>query len=120
MTAGNTKSERAKNFGKYLKSLRQESGGSVRTAATQVGLSFSHLARLERGEVGRPPPLRVLARVAALYEKPLEEVLERAGVEVNLESPDSVPSGEEQFSLLMLSAEFQPPSMEAAHLQHFL
>jgi len=111
---------RASEFGSYLAEARKAVGASVRTAAAQVGLSYGHLAKIERGEVRRPPSLHVLSRIAGAYRKPLDEVLDRAGVTLETTRPEDAPeTGSEQFERLMLSPEYIPETMRREYLQHF-
>lgn len=113
---GGAKSRRAAAFGEYLKGLREAAGRPLRAVAPEVGLSFPHLGRIERGEVRGPPSLLVLSRLAAVYERPVEEVLDRAGVRLQEVLPEEFPSGEEQFRRLMLSPEFKPAGMKEDYL----
>lgn len=119
MVPSKVKTERAETFGEYIKGLREATGASLRTVAAQVGVSFPHLGRLERGEVKKPPSIHVLTRMAAVYEQPLDEVLTRAGVQMDLVLPEDFPTGEEQFRRLMLAAEFIPHGMKPDYLAHF-
>jgi len=113
-----SKEPRAKRFGKYIRSARQDLGASVRTAAARIGLSYGHLAKLERGEIAKPPTTYILSMMAGLYDKPLDEMMEEAGVRLELVEPSAV-SGEEQFKRLMLSREFGPAEMKEEYLAHF-
>lgn len=118
MTA-ETRSRRAIDFGEYIREARESAGASVRTAAAEVGLSYGHLAKVERGEVSRPPSIHVLARMAGVYRKPAEEVLDRAGVRLEALPPDlAVASGSEQFERLITSPEFIPESFRPEYLAH--
>lgn len=112
-------SNRAAEFGAYLKGLRDAVGASLRTAAAQVGVSFPHLGRIERGEVTRPPSVHVLTRMAAFYGRLPEEVMEKAGVNLAHLIPDEIPSGEEQFGRLMLAPEYGRHFMKPEYLPHF-
>ena len=110
------RNRRSAEFGEYLKNLREAADRPLRAVAPEVGLSFPHLGRIERGEVGSPPSDTVLTRLAAVYGVPVEEVLERAGVQHKGVVPRRLPSGEEQFKQLMLSPEFKPQGMKEEHL----
>jgi transcriptional regulator with XRE-family HTH domain len=113
-----TEETRAEKFGRYIREAREAIGATVRTAAPKVGVSYGHLAKLERGEILKPPSLHVLSLMAALYGKPVEEMMDRAGVRFSWIEPQTA-SGEEQFKRLMLSAEFGPPTMKEEYLLHF-
>ena len=113
------KSTRARAFGEYLKGLRDATGRSLREVAPEIGVSFPHLGRIERGEMRGPPSVTVLNQMSAVYGRPLEEVLERAGVRIELVGPEEIPTGEQQFKRLMLSEEFKPSGLTAEHLNFF-
>ena len=110
---------RAEDFGKYIKALRDASGGSLRSIAPRLGLSFPHLGRMERGKVKKRPSIHFLTRMASVYDAPLEGLLEQAGIRGDLGRAGRLPTGEEQFKRLMLAAEFIPPGMNMEHLLHF-
>ena len=110
---------RAEAFGKYIKALRDASGGSLRSIAPRLGISFPHLGRMEGGQVQKPPSIHVLTRMASVYDAPLEDLMEQAGVCCDLGRPEQLPTAEEQFKRLMLAAEFIPPGMNMEHLLHF-
>jgi len=110
---------RAEAFGKYIKALRDASGGSLRSVAPRLGISFPHLGRMERGQVKKRPSIHFLTRMASVYDVPLEGLLEQAGIRGDLVRAERLPSDEEQFKRLMLAAEFIPPGMSMEHLPHF-
>ena len=110
------KSRRAAEFGEYLKELREAAGLPLRAVAPQVGVSVPHLGRIERGEVGSPPSDSILTRLASVYGRPVDEVLERAGIRHEAVQPQGRPTGEEQFKRLMLSPEFKPQGLKEEHL----
>mgnify|MGYP002633625278 CR=1 FL=1 len=110
---------RSEAFGAYIKGLRDAEGGSLRSVAARLGISFPHLGRMERGGVQKPPSIHVLTRMASVYDAPLEELMERAGVRIDLGRPEQLPTGEEQFKRLMLAAEFIPAGMKMEYLPHF-
>jgi transcriptional regulator with XRE-family HTH domain len=113
------KSRRAVAFGSYLKELRDASDRPLRAVAPEIGISFPHLGRIERGDVRGPPTLLVLTRIAAVYDRPHDEVFERAGVSIEATRPDEFPSGEEQFHKLLLSPEFKPDGLKSEHIAFF-
>ena len=110
------RSRRAVAFGEYLKGLREAAGRPLRAVAPELGLSFPHLGRIERGEVRSPPSEFVLGRLAAAYGRPIEEMFDQAGVKLEPVRPASLPTGEEQFKRLMLSPEFKPDGMKEEYL----
>lgn len=113
------KRTRATAFGDYLKQLREATGRSLRAVAPEVGVSFPHLGRIERGEVRGPPPMPVLSRLAAVYGRPVEEVFERAGIQLEPVKPDEFPTGEEQFRRAMLSEDYKPSRLKEEFLAFF-
>lgn len=111
---------RAEAFGKYIKALRDASGGSLRSIAPRLGISFPHLGRMERGEVKKRPSIHFLIRMASVYDVPVEGLMEQAGIRADLLGrAEQLPTAEEQFEWLMLAPEFIPRGMDTEHLPHF-
>jgi transcriptional regulator with XRE-family HTH domain len=61
-----------------LRQWREQSGLRAEEVAARSGTSFSHLRALEAGEVDNPGGL-VLARIAAVYGRSLDELFTGAG-----------------------------------------
>lgn len=114
----NTTSWRRDELGTELRALREAHGRSLRSVATAVGLSHSHLAKLERGEWKRPPASELLVRLGGALGTPPEELAQLAGLELVMHKPDAWPSGAEQFSRLMLDEHFGPQGWRPAYLEH--
>ncbi|MFN7132387.1 MAG: helix-turn-helix domain-containing protein [Myxococcales bacterium] len=67
-------------FGAYLRELREGRGLSLRDAAPHLGITFAKLQRMETGGRFRIESASLFEALAALYERPVDEVLARAGV----------------------------------------
>lgn len=52
-----------KEFGRYLRALREERGISARSFARQIAMDASNFSKIERGEIA-PPSDEILARFA--------------------------------------------------------
>lgn len=65
--------------GERLRSYRQEKNLSLRTAAESVDVTYSYLARIERGEVDYPSA-DLLIRLADLYDVDAERLMVQCGV----------------------------------------
>lgn len=110
-----------RNFGEYLKDLREKQRMSLREAERESGVSNAYIAQIERGD--RPPPSPdILRKLAPVYKITVKELLEAAGY---LEEPETNISEEERvnraFAYAVEDPEFkmgtrQPPdglSLEA-------
>lgn len=69
--------EGRKGFGRYIRTLRSAAKLSQKDAAEKAGISAPYLAQLERGQ-RNPPSRRILSRLAELYERPSQELWQRA------------------------------------------
>jgi len=74
------------NFGRYIKSLREDRGLTLRQVQSQSGISDSYVSQLETGQRGTPSP-EFLKKLATGYDVPYEELLVAAGY---LQSTDFV------------------------------
>jgi len=66
------------DFGKYIRSLRQEHGLSLRAVGAMAGVSSSYLAQIEHSR-RRPPGPDILKRLAPVYDVPVRDLLKAAG-----------------------------------------
>ncbi|MGB9866744.1 MAG: transcriptional repressor LexA [Bacillota bacterium] len=66
------------SFGKYLKSLRERKGFSVRQLALLAGISNGYLSQVETGQRGTPSP-EILKKLAKPLGVSYEELLRAAG-----------------------------------------
>jgi transcriptional regulator with XRE-family HTH domain len=65
-------------FGKYLKTLRERRGLSIRKLALSAGVSNSYLSQIENGQRGIPSPW-ILQKLARPLKVEYEELLQAAG-----------------------------------------
>jgi transcriptional regulator with XRE-family HTH domain len=69
--------EERREFGAFLKRLRDDAGKSLREAATEIGISDSYLYQMERGERGAPK-LEVMRNMASAYGVSLDSIMAKA------------------------------------------
>ncbi len=107
-------------FGPYLRRIRKDRSMTLREASAELGLSFTKLQKMETGGRAKQPTLQLLGRIAALYQRPQEEVLEEAGVTIAM-PPDvySDINHESAFAALMLNNSLRPIRMDRAWLDSF-
>jgi len=79
-------SDGRKQFGAYLRALRNEKGLSIRVASEQAELSSAYLTQIERG-LRNPPSADILGRLADVYQVRQEEVMREAGYLKDNEKP---------------------------------
>jgi transcriptional regulator with XRE-family HTH domain len=65
------------HFGVILRNWRKESGMGLRKLAAKAGMSFTYLAKIERGELA-PPSEEKLIRLAEVLGRPSDELLNSA------------------------------------------
>jgi len=107
-----------KELGAELRTRREAQGRNLRSVAADVGLSHSHLAKLERGEWKRRPSTDLLVKLAGTLDLEAADLAELAGLEFVLRRPEQWPSAEDQFSRLMLDEHFGPSGWKPAFLEH--
>lgn len=67
------------SFGRIVRQKRKEKGIGLRELSRQIGIDYSHLSRIERGE--RPPPdLDIVVKIAKELEIDRSGLLKLAGV----------------------------------------
>ena len=66
-----------KQFGEYLRGLRNAMQLTQKDAAEQGGVSAPYLAQLERG-LRNPPSRKVLVKLAGVYQVPASELMREA------------------------------------------
>lgn len=66
------------DFGKYLKSLREERSLTIRQVEAYAGVSNSYLSLLENGKRGIPSP-DILKKIALIYKISYEDLMVAAG-----------------------------------------
>ena len=92
-------------FPAYLVSLRKKTGCSLRAAASEMGISYSYLAKLENGDKETPPSLKVLGYIARFYNRELSEVMREAGF--NVLPAEEAPKGRAPLQLRTLEEHFE-------------
>ena len=118
MTNDDDKSWKREDLGTELRRVREAQGRNLRSVAADVGLSHSHLAKLERGEWKRRPSSDLLVKLAGSLDLDAAALAELAGLEFVVRSPEQWPSAEDQFSRLMLDEHFGPSGWKPAFLEH--
>lgn len=109
---------RSEEFGPYLREIRERKRLSLGIAAHELGVSPTHLGRLERGERGRPPTVEFLELAADLYRVPLEEMLVKAGF-TEAGPPAADDDVDARFANLFLFAKVRPPLADEAALAYY-
>ena len=82
-----------KDFGDFLKSIREQRGLTLRQVEEQAQISNAYLSQIERGERGIPN-FSILERLAKVYGVPISELAdaaEREGKGKSLESDKLLP-----------------------------
>jgi transcriptional regulator with XRE-family HTH domain len=118
MTSDEDKSWNRNELGSELRMVREAQGRNLRSVAADVGLSPSHLAKLERGEWKRRPATDLLIKLAGTLDLDATTLAELAGLEFVVRRPEQWPSAEDQFSRLMLDEHFGPSGWKPAFLEH--
>lgn len=65
-------------LGGVLRGVRQERGWSLREVERRSGIANAHLTQIERGGISRPSSA-LLARLAAVYDLDVRELMRLAG-----------------------------------------
>lgn len=74
MTAKATASQQ---FGDWFRYHRVDQGYTQRAIATELGVGFPHISKIERGR--ETPSFRLIAEICELLDLDLEDMLEAAG-----------------------------------------
>ena len=78
--------EAKKQFGEYLRSLRDKAGHSLRQVEELSGISHAYIASVESGR-RNSPSYEKLERLAAAYSVSIEQMAEKAGFKQRGKSP---------------------------------
>lgn len=89
---------KAKQLGRFVQRHRREVGVSLREAAKQMGLDYTWLYRLEKGEIESPAPDK-LVRVARVLKVDTEDLFALVGYMSPDQLPDFVPYLRAKFDL---------------------
>ena len=65
-------------LGGYLRNLRSRSNYTLRQVEEATGISNAYLSQLENEKITKPSP-HILHSLAAFYQVPYEDLMERAG-----------------------------------------
>ena len=101
------------DFGPWLREQRQTHELTLKAAADRLGVTLTRLHKLETGGRVRAPSLELIAGIAALYGRELDDVLTRAGfrMEVPAELRDAARC-DETFAALVLHPALRPACMD--------
>ena len=69
-----------KTLGKYLKTLREEAGFSIREAAQKSELAPSYLSKIEAGDTFSTITVQTLIKLSKTYDIPPIAILKEAGL----------------------------------------
>ena len=107
-------------FGPWLREQRQAQGLTLKVAAARLGVTLTRLHKLEIGGRVRPPSLELVAAIAALYSRELDDVLSRAGfsMEVPAELRDAARC-DETFAALVLHPALRPAHMDERWVESY-
>ncbi len=108
------------DFGPWLREQREKRGLSIRALASEAGLSYAKLQRLESTSRQRAPSSEMIAGLALYYGLPVEEVLDRAGFRVDV-PPDLKDAlrCEQSFEALVLHPKLRPIRMDERFTESF-
>jgi transcriptional regulator with XRE-family HTH domain len=70
-----------KNYGDYMKALRESKGFTLREVEKKTDVSNAYLSQLESGKIKQPSPT-TLYKLAELYEVKYEVLMEKVGYPV--------------------------------------
>ena len=76
------------SFGPYLRALRTVGGLSLRDAGARLGITFAKLQKMESGGRFRIESPALFDALAALFGRPVTEVLAAAGVRFDAPTPE--------------------------------
>ena len=108
------------DFGPWLREQRQTHELTLKAAADRLGVTLTRLHKLETGGRVRAPSLELIAGIAALYGRELDDVLTRAGfrMEVPAELRDAARC-DETFAALVLHPALRPACMDERWVEAF-
>ncbi len=111
---------RSPEFGPYLRKMRQARKLSIRQAVRELGIPFSTLQTLETNKRSGQPSMEFLTRVSEVYDRPLQEVLTKAGAEFYMPTTEPVPDDvDHAFERLMLHDALRPMRLGTEHLDYY-
>lgn len=111
----------AKEFGRYLRELRESRGLSTRQVKLQSGVSNAYISLLENGERGIPSP-EILEKLARVYRVPYDKLMKLAGY-IKSDSLDTHTPSEKELEFLKQLRETLvklPPEEQSKRLDQML
>jgi len=111
----------AKEFGRYLRKLRESRGLSTRQVKLQSGVSNAYISLLENGERGIPSP-EILEKLAPVYRVPYDKLMKLAGY-IKSESLDTHTPSEKELEFLKqlrITLDKLPPEEQSKRLDQML
>jgi len=111
----------AKEFGRYLRKLRESRGLSTRQVKLQSGVSNAYISLLENGERGIPSP-EILEKLAPVYRVPYDKLMKLAGY-IKSESLDTHTPSEKELEFLKqlrITLAKLPPEEQSKRLDQML
>ena len=108
------------DFGPWLRDQRQAHGLTLQAAATHLGVTVTRLHKLETGGRVRAPSLELIAAIAALYDREIDDVIGRAGFKMQLpvELRDAARC-DETFAALVLHPALRPAFMDERWVESY-
>ena len=100
-----------KEFGPYLKRLREAKGLSLREVEKATEVSNAYVSQLESEKIKQPSPI-VLHKLARLYEVPYETLMEKVGYPVTAPSDVTAPGPATSHRLGNLSEDEETALLE--------
>ena len=108
------------DFGPWLRDQRQAHGLTLQTAAARLGVTVTRLHKLETSGRVRAPSLELIATIAALYDREIDDVIGRAGFKMQLpaELRDAARC-DETFAALVLHPALRPAFMDERWVESY-
>ena len=107
------------DFGPWLRDQRQARGLTLQTAATRLGVTVTRLHKLETGGRVRAPSLELMAAIAALYDREIDDVIGRAGFKMQLPAELRDARCDETFTALVLHPALRPAFMDERWVESY-
>ena len=109
-------------FGGYLATAREHANLSLRAAAGKVGISHTYLAQMEQYDLRSMPEVKLLRKLARVYEVDERQMLHEVGIRYEL--PEEVAEelsnlSERRFNRLMLHELFRPDGFTGDDIAKF-
>lgn len=108
------------DFGPWLREQRQARELTLKAAADHLGVTVTRLHKLETGGRVRAPSLELIAAIAALYAREVDDVIGRAGFRMQLpaELRDAARC-DETFAALVLHPALRPAFMDERWVESY-